>query len=327
MDSREIVSRTLRFAYPARVAHSFEPSDFIHAAPQLPNLRGEWRRISDRRWQRFDEWGNEWARVDDTSKGEVVQGALPDLDYVGSLPLPDFSNPAYYTQAATLFGFNEDRWRIGSIHGFTFSVARKMRKLDQYLQDLLLERERIRVLHDRVDELVKVQMLRMREAGADSVMIAEDWGTQTQTLVSPRLWRDEFKPRFRTLCDYAHTIGLTVFMHSCGCVTAIVPDLIEVGIDLFQFDQPMIHGIDTLRRWRDAGKTTFWCPVDIQTTLQSKNEQIIRQAARDMLDQLWRGEGGFIAGYYNDNASIGLDPTWQAIANQEFLLHGRQPVR
>jgi len=324
MNSREIVRRTLMFEHPVRVAHSFEPSDFVHCGPQIPNPRGEWRKLGDRRWQRFDEWGNEWARVDDTSKGEVVRGALRDLSEVESFPLPDFSDPVCYNHAAVLFEANRDRWRVGSIHGFTFSIARKIRKLDQYLQDLLLERDRIRTLHDRVDEVIKIQMRRLREVGADSVMFAEDWGTQTQTLISPRLWRDEFKPRFETLCDFAHSIGLTVFMHSCGSISEIVPDLIEVGVDLFQFDQPMIHGIDALRYWRDTGRVTFWCPVDIQRTLQTQDEERIRRSARDMLDQLWRGEGGFIAGYYQDNGSIGLDPVWQDVASQEFITHGRQ---
>ena len=58
MDSREIVRRTLEFEYPERVAHSFSPSDFVWAGPEIPNLEGEWRKINDREWRRTDEWGN-----------------------------------------------------------------------------------------------------------------------------------------------------------------------------------------------------------------------------------------------------------------------------
>jgi len=317
--STEVIRQTLSFAGPSRLAHSFAPSDMVAAGPEIPNCLGKWRKINDQEWRRVDEWGNEWARIDDTSKGEVVKGALEDLGNVERFPLPAFSDPAYYANARERFDAHPDKWHIGSIHGFTFSVARKIRRLDQYLQDLLLDRDKIRILHDRVDERIVEQMGGMRNAGADCIMIAEDWGTQTQTLISPRLWRDEFKPRFRDLCQYAHSLGLKVFMHSCGKITAIVPDLIETGVDLFQFDQPLIHGIDILRHWRDEWHVTFWCPVDIQTSLQSRDEQIIRQAARDLIDNLWRGEGGFIAGYYSDNTSIGLEPKWQEIASNEFL--------
>jgi hypothetical protein len=322
--SREIVTQTLQFGRPERVAHSFEPSDFIAASVQIPVPEGQWRRTGKREWRRVDEWGNVWGRVDESSKGEVVRGVLANLSEVTEFPLPDFSDPAYYAPARGVFEAHLDKWHIASIHGFTFSVARKIRRLDQYLMDLLLERDAIRVLHDRVDEQIEWQIRRMREAGADSVMFAEDWGTQLGLFINPALWREEFKPRFRHLCTVAHAAGLRVFMHSCGKMTAIIPDLIEVGVDLLQFDQPQVHGIDKLQELQELGRVTFWCPVDIQKTLQSRDETLIRREAREMLDKLWHGRGGFIAGYYGDNVSIGLEPRWQAIACDEFLTTGRR---
>lgn len=70
------------------------------------------------------------------------------------------------------------------------------------------------------------------------------------------------------------------------------------------------------------GRITFWCPVDIQQVLPRRDEKLIRSKAREMLDKLWWGRGGFIAGYYNDNASLGLDPEWQEHACDEFLQGG-----
>ena len=46
--------------------------------------------------------------------------------------------------------------------------------------------------------------------------------------------------------------------------------------------------------------------------------------ARELLDKLRQGRGGFIAGYYDDNASIGLEPKWQEAANDEFLEKGKK---
>jgi uroporphyrinogen decarboxylase len=323
MISREIVARTLAFEGPDRVAHSFPPSDFVSASPELRNPEGEWRRIDGREWRRTDEWGNVWGRVDETSKGEIVQGALTSLADVETFPLPDFSDPQAYEAAAKTFAAHPDHWHVGSIHGFSFSVARKLRRMEQYLVDLLLDRERIAILHDRIDEQIEAQMVGMRAAGADSTMIAEDWGTQLRTLISPQLWREEFKPRFARLCAFAHAQGLKVFMHSCGKITAIIPDLVEAGVDLLQFDQPTLHGIDTLAGFQKSGTITYWCPVDIQTTLQTKDEVAIRREASELLEKLWRGRGGFVAGFYGDEASIGLEPKWQRIAIDQFVAMGR----
>ena len=71
-----------------------------------------------------------------------------------------------------------------------------------------------------------------------------------------------------------------MFMHSCGKITAIIPDLIESGIDCFQFDQPTVHGLDTLAGFQKTHKITYWSPVDIQKTLQTRDEYIIRAEAK-----------------------------------------------
>jgi hypothetical protein len=111
-------------------------------------------------------------------------------------------------------------------------------------------------------------------------------------------------------------------MHSCGKIEGIVPGLMEAGVDVLQFDQPDLHGIDILAAHQKQGRITFWCPVDIQKALQTRDEAAIRAKAREMLDKLWRGRGGFIAGYYGDNASIGLDRKWQDFACAESLARG-----
>ena len=67
---------------------------------------------------------------------------------------------------------------------------------------------------------------------------------------------------------------------------------------------------------------TFWCPVDIQKTLQTRDGRVIRREADELLDKLWKGRGGFIAGFYPDEPSIGLAPEVQGWACDEFTKHG-----
>ena len=191
---------------------------------------------------------------------------------------------------------------------------------------MMLEKEGVRILHDKIDVVLEQMIRGYAAAGADCIFFSEDWGTQSQLLIRPQLWYEEFFGRFQKLCAIAHQCGIKVFMHSCGQIGAIIPGLMKAGVDVLQFDQPDLHGIETIARYQQQGKITFWCPVDIQTTLQTRNEKIIRDKAREMLDKLWKGRGGFIAGYYLDNAAIGLDPKWQDYACQEFLKRGTTPI-
>ncbi|MDP6037104.1 MAG: uroporphyrinogen decarboxylase family protein [Candidatus Latescibacteria bacterium] len=324
MTSHEIVYRTLEFSEPERVAQSFKVSDFASVRPNVRSYATGWQDVGGGRWERIDEWGNKWGRVDATSKGEVVQGVLDNFADLSKYVFPDYSRVENYAVVREKRAAHPDQWLIGSLPGFTFNIARKMRKLEQYLMDLLIEHDTICQLHDQIDAVLLDMIRNYAEAGVDGVMFPEDWGTQTQLLINPNLWHEEFFPRFQNLCDTAHACNLRVFMHSCGEISAIVPGLIDAGIDVLQFDQPDLHGMDTLAAYQENAKITFWCPVDIQTTLQTQNEGLIREKAREMLDKLWNGRGGFIAGYYGDNASIGLDPKWQEFACDEFVKRGSE---
>ncbi len=322
MSSIEIVESTLSYENPKRVARSCGDSDLVFSRYALSNRTMPWRELGNGRWEHVDEWGNTWARLDSTSKGEVVKGVLDSIKEMDHYELPDYSRSEAYECVRETRLENPDKWLIGELPGFAFGIARKLRRLDNYLLDLMLEPERICVLHDRIDDMLVKMIHRYADAGVDSVMIWEDWGTQDQLMIDPAEWRKEFGPRFEKLCSVAHDSGIRVFMHSCGQIQAIVPDLIQSGIDVLQFDQPDLHGIDALAEYQERGKITFWCPVDIQKTLQLRDETIIRAKAREMLDKLWKGRGGFIAGYYTDGASIGLDPRWQEYASDEFIRFG-----
>ena len=322
MTSREIVRRTLDYDDPERVARSFGQSDLKWVGNGVETHATDWREVGGGRWERTDEWGNLWARIDETSKGEVVQGVLDGLGDMDSYAFPDHSRPEDYAVTKEQRDVAPNQWVMGGIHGFAFNIARKMRRLDQYLMDLVLERDRMHELHDRIDEMVADMIRNYAAVGVDAVMFCEDWGTQDRTLISPEMWYEEFFPRFQRLCGLAHGLDIKVFMHSCGQIEAIVPGLMDAGIDLLQFDQPDLHGIDTLAAHQARGKITFWCPVDIQRTLQTGNEATIRDKAEEMLDKLWKGCGGFIAGYYADNASIGLDPAVQDYACDAFAKCG-----
>lgn len=327
MDSREIVLRTLEHRSPKRIAASFPHphwNDFCHVNYAQAGFSRDWQDVGKGRQEYTDEWGNTWVRADTTSKGEVTKGVLQDWGDLDRLRLPDVANPMNFVGVREVCRDpSNTRFRIGGLPGFPFNIARKMRRLDAFLMDLLLERSRVDQLLRRIEDLLADVIVQYAHAGVDGVMFPEDWGTQLSLMIRPVHWRKTFKPGFVRLCDVAHTHGVKVVMHSCGKITSIIPDLIEAGIDMLQFDQPRLHGINVLGQFH--GQIAFWCPVDIQKTLQSQDEEAIRDDARQMIATMGGPTGGFVAGYYGDNASIGLDPRWQDLACRAFMEYGRFP--
>lgn len=321
MNSREIVARTIAYSGPERLAATLPApywNDIVSVGYTQPEPSQSWHDVSGG-WQEYiDLWGNTWARVDRSSQGEVVHGVIEDgWEGIASLRLPALADPANYTHAREICNDpTNDRYRVGGLPGFPFNIARYMRRLENFLADILLSPREVAILLDKIEALLADMICQYAQAGVDAVMFCEDWGTQIALMINPRTWREVFKPRFVRLCDTAHRQGVRVIMHSCGKITAIIPDLIEAGIDALQFDQPRLHGIENLARYH--GQMTFWCPVDIQQTLQQHDESLIVAEAEELVAKLGGSQGGFIAGYYGDNTSIGLDLHWQDIACRTF---------
>jgi len=96
MTSRELVRRTLEYCAPERVARSFGDSDFRRCGCNATTRATAWKELGNGRWERTDEWGNLLARLDPTSKGEVVKGVLDDLESIDSYEFPDYSRMADY---------------------------------------------------------------------------------------------------------------------------------------------------------------------------------------------------------------------------------------
>ncbi len=128
----------------------------------------------------------------------------------------------------------------------------------------------------------------------DGIWFADDWGMQNTLMISPDMWRDFFKPRYKMQFDLVNSLGMDVIFHSCGYVRDIIPDLIEIGVDAFNLNQPRLLDINELAN-RFRGATCFICPVDMQTTMIKGTSEDIWREAEELVQKLGSAEGGFIA--------------------------------
>jgi uroporphyrinogen decarboxylase len=126
----------------------------------------------------------------------------------------------------------------------------------------------------------------------DALVFADDWGGQNGLLVSPALWREVFKPLYRDYIEIAHRNGQYAFMHSDGHIAAILPDLVEIGLDALNAQIFCMDLAEIGRRF--AGKLTFWGEVDRQRLLPYGTPAEVAAAVRTARRALWR-EGGVIA--------------------------------
>ncbi len=326
MPPREIIRRCVAFDAPERIGLTFTGqariNDVAGGGILQPHGWTADARVEGNMDVYQDEWGNTWHRIRGMSQGgEVRDPAIKDWRDLDRVTLPNYKDPARYDSARNSFAAHPDKYPLGSLPGFPFAIMRYMRKMEVFLEDVLVNRDHVEELQRRVVAVLKDAIDGLAGAGADAVFFCEDWGTQDRLLVDPALWRSLFRPGFEELVSAAAARGMNVWMHSCGCVESIIEDLIGVGIKVLQFDQPALYGSDHLAG-RYRGRVAFWCPVDIQKTMQSGDRDVIRAEAKHMCRALAAFQGGFIAKNYGDLHGIGVDPQWDQWAYEAFVESG-----
>lgn len=319
MTPREVIRANLAREGACRIGMNFSGGRWndMTGAPLGPVPGWEPRRWTEGGVEYYDdEWGNVWHRLVGMSRGgEVHTPAIRDWSQAAAYRMPDIANAERFRHAPEAFARAGDLYRLGGLPGFPFAICRYLRRMDNYLQDLALERANIDRLHGRVTDLLEEMICRWADAGADGVFFCEDWGVQNRLLVSPRMWRDVFRPLFSRLCGAARQRGLQVIMHSCGYVWDILDDLADVGVSAMQFDQPALYGLERLAAKLDGLGMALHAPVDIQAVLPTGDRQRIESDARRMVDLFG---GGFIAKDYPDLHGIGVEAEWDAWAYDVF---------
>jgi hypothetical protein len=329
--SREIVQQSLAFASPPRIPYAMTngfPSDFrrVHRKP-APNRKQQPWTQHDGYWNMIDEWGNEWRRLENITKGEVYRGVIEKgWELLETYEWPDVDRAELYEECAEqVKQYHREGYYVQGGMGMSFDISRYMRRMEIFLADCAGEPDRVKALLDKIATMLERQVHRYADIGCDGIGTGEDWGTQDRLLTSPKMFRELFKPVYMRVCGAARERGMSFRLHSCGFVRDIIPDWIEAGVHILQFDQPELHNIDFLAE-HFGGKVHFECPVDIQTTLQTNDHEKIARAARTYIDKLAAPYGGgFIAGYYGSNEAINVDPEYQETASRTYMEHGQNP--
>jgi len=323
MNPREVIKRNLEFSGPERFGMEFDGGRMndLCSVGISPSDAWQPKKWNEGNFEYYDdEWGNIWYRVKGKSSGgEIYRPVLDNWEKLKEFKMPGLSDSRRFIEAKERFKNDSEHFHLGSLPGFPFAVCRYLRKMENYLQDLILERDHIEELHDRVTVLLEEIIKRWAETGADGVFFCEDWGTQERLLISPAMWREIYKPLFRRLCSTAHNSGLAVIMHSCGYNWTILDDLAETGVNCFQFDQPRLYGLERLARKLQDLKVCLFAPVDIQRILPSGNRGLIVKEAQAMVNLFFGKNGGFIAKNYGDLQGIGVLEEWDKWAYETFL--------
>jgi hypothetical protein len=310
MQPREIILANVNRANPPRPGLTFDRGRIndILSVGLTPHGYVQKRWVEGNLEYYDDQWGNLWKRMRVGSiQGEIFKPAIEDWRQLDTLRPPDYTHPDCAAEMIAAFSKPTDKFKMAHIGGWIFDNARYLRKMEVYFLDMALYPDEVMRMHDIVAKVYEHKIHTAGKAGADGIFIGEDMGTQTGLLFSPRMFRFYFKDMYTRLLNIAHDYGMKVFLHSCGRNFEIVPDLIDAGVNVFQFDQPMAYDMPALAALFRERKAALWSPVDIQQIMPTGDRATIEAGAKRMIDTF---EGGLICKNYGDLPGIGVKEEW-----------------
>ena len=129
----------------------------------------------------------------------------------------------------------------------------------------------------------------------DWLWAGDDVASQQSLMMSPAMWRRLIKPQLQRVFDVGRRHKLSVAYHCCGALRPIVPDLIEMGLEVLNPIQCNCPGMEAAELKREFGKhLTFMGGVDTQELLPRGSADQVRRATRRLLEEMMADGGGYI---------------------------------
>ena len=240
-----------------------------------------------------DEWGCPWEVGEDGVAGEVKHAPLADWKLLDSFKPPwEVLETANWDDVDRICA-ETDKFVLTPWHMDPFERMQFLRGTEALLMDMAWGTAEVFRLRDLVHEFFLREMALWCGTDVDAIRFFDDWGAQRTMLMSPSMWRELFKPLYAEYCEMIHAAGKFAFVHSDGEISAIIPDLIEIGVDALN-SQLFCMDIEELGR-QHRGQITFWGEIDRQGVMPFGEPGDVRDAVRRVRRSLQDERGGVVA--------------------------------
>lgn len=245
----------------------------------------------------LSEWGTSWRPdyavdrgfyplADARSLAEIEAYAWPDVG------LCDFEAAAESARAMSRYAVRGPYWMP------LFCRACDMFGMEEAMVRMSLEPALFEAVIERVADYIAEYCRRLIAACGDAMPIlclGDDFATQRGLMISPDQWRRFLKPHFARIFEVAKRAGKHVWFHSCGDVTSVLPDLIEIGVDVWETVQLHTLPMSPSELKREYGRDLcFFGAVNTQRLPFITPDEVREETMRCI--EVLGADGGYICG-------------------------------
>jgi uroporphyrinogen decarboxylase len=282
-------------------------------------------------WVYHDEWGITHRRpYPDGLYYSIWQVPLEWADLtaadIQNHPWPDFGAPwriAGLREQAEAYRADGYAVLLKDPFAGIFEMAQRIVGMENLLVMMATDQSLAGTLFNKLAEL-KLDFWEMALPGladvVDVISQADDYGSQVSQIISPRMFRQQVKPHWQRVFDRLRELApqATLFFHSCGSVRPLIPDFIELGVQILNPVHINAKGMEPSALKRDFGDTlTFWGGgIDTQDALPNGTPQQVKDEVRRSIEALAPGGGYVFNTVHNIQADV---PVENMVAMYEAL--------
>jgi uroporphyrinogen decarboxylase len=173
-----------------------------------------------------------------------------------------------------------------------FEKAWFARGMENLLVDMQANEDYCESLFERIVTADLAMLEMVSSADVDGILLGCDWGSQQALLMGPEHWRRYIGPRHARLFKRIREAGKYAFLHSCGNIFAVLPDVVEMGVQVLNPVQPECMDLHQIKA-RFGADLTFWGGISTQRTLPQGTPDDVRREVREVAGLLGKG-GGYL---------------------------------
>jgi len=252
-----------------------------------------------------DEWGVKRKIAGDYANLIDHPLRTANLDDLEDFPWPDSADNYDFQglRESTRKLYEQGEYAlVGSLGspGNIFEQAWYLRGLSEFMKDLIKNKDFAHAVMRRILDIRKRNVeLYLNEVGEfiDVVQLADDMASQDNLLISPKHYREIVKPYQLELCQHVKSLtNAKIYFHSCGSISPLLDELIEIGVDILNPVQVSAANMDTQDLKKRYGKKlSFWGAIDTFEVLPNGSASDVQAEVHKRICDLGKG-GGYVMG-------------------------------
>lgn len=269
----------------AQLKHDIlNPSPFVHSVGEIT------REGNKSFW--FDEWDTGWE--DDGFGTKAVTFPLEGgYELLADYKFPQSQLGSHVFHQDMLKENDGSKYIRTNVWFTLFERMWMLRGFENMLMDPYMNTSNFEYFRDKILDFNLARIEEWLKLNVNGIFFSDDWGTQRGLLMNPEDWRKYYKSAYAKMFRKVRDGGAHVWMHLCGDIRLILPDLIEIGLNVLNPVQTQAMNVNELAA-DFGGKVCFNGGVDVQGTLVNGIPEDVKQEVYKLVDMFGKYDGGYI---------------------------------